>query len=402
MFKNPMSVSELTAAIKETIENEPNLREVVVKGEISNFKNHGSGHFYFTLKDQDSVIKTVMFKHANKHLRFIPRDGQQVIIIGYVGVYPQGGSYQLYATSLHSAGEGDLTLAFNELKEKLQKEGLFNSIYKKQIPTFPNKVAVITGDNSAALRDILITLKNRNSAVDILVCCCLVQGAYAKNDIVSKLNTIAQREDVDTIILARGGGSIEDLWPFNEEEVARAIFNCPIPVITGIGHETDVTIADFVADYRAATPTAAAQAAVVDLMEIQLQLDGYKESLKNLLQRNLTIQKDRLAEISSRPVLTRPLTVINSFYQNTDLIYRELIKGYNNTIYSNKERFAALEHKLLTLSPNEVLRRGYSLTKVLNEIVSRTDQVEIGQEIEVLLHDGKLYCKILGKEGGNK
>lgn len=401
MFKNPMTVTELTAAIKGAIESDPDLREVVVKGEISNFKSHGSGHFYFTLKDQDSVIKTVMFKHANKHLKFLPKDGQQVIIIGYVGVYSQGGSYQLYASSLHSVGEGDLTLAFNELKEKLQREGLFNSIHKKPIPTYPSKIAVITGDNSAALRDILITLKNRNPSVNVLVCCCLVQGAYAKRDIISKINIISARDDVDTIILARGGGSIEDLWPFNEEEVARAIYNCPIPIITGIGHETDVTISDFVADFRAATPTAAAQAAVVDLGELHLQLENYSSNLKKLLQKNLLAQKERLEQLSSRPVLTRPLTIINPFYQNADMIYRELSKVFNNGVYNHKQKFTALENKFLTLSPNEVLKRGYSVTRLMNKVVKSIEQVEVGQKVQVLLQDGSLLCEILNKGAGN-
>ncbi|SES62824.1 exodeoxyribonuclease VII large subunit [Anaerobranca gottschalkii] len=397
MFKSPITVSQLTTIIKELIEDEPLLRDVVVKGEISNFKNHNSGHLYFTLKDNQSVIKVVMFKYNAKHLKFMPQDGQQVIITGYVGVYQEGGSYQLYASSLHSIGEGDLTLAFNQLKEKLEKEGLFSPIHKKNPPQFPRKIGVVTGDNSAALRDILITLKRRNPLVEVVVATCLVQGAYAKNDIVSKLEVLGSRTDIDLIILARGGGSLEDLWPFNEEEVARAIFNCPIPIITGIGHETDFTIADFVADKRAATPTAAAQQAVLDLQELNQQLDIYESSLKNLLKKNLSRQKERLMELSSRIVLQRPLTILNPFYQNLDSLQRDLFNGYNNIIYFFKEALIAEENKLLSLSPNEVLKRGYAFIKLRNKILKSIKEVEVNEEIEVSLTDGKLWCKILEK-----
>jgi exodeoxyribonuclease VII large subunit len=226
---------------------------------------------------------------------------------------------------------------------------------------------------------------------------CLVQGAYAKNDIVSKLKSLGSRSDIDVIILARGGGSLEDLWPFNEEEVARAIYNCPIPIITGIGHETDFTIADFVADKRAATPTAAAQEAVLDLQEVKEQLDVVKISLKNLLRRNLERQKERIAELSSRPVLQRPLTILNPFYQNLDFLQRELFTGYSNNIYIYKEALTALENKFLTLSPNEVLKRGYAFTKLRNRILKSVKDVEVEEEIEVSLSDGKLWCKILEK-----
>ncbi|SHJ66831.1 Exodeoxyribonuclease VII large subunit [Anaerobranca californiensis DSM 14826] len=397
MFKSPITVSQLTTIIKELLEEEPLLRDIAVKGEISNFKKHNSGHLYFTLKDNQSVIKVVMFKYNTKHLKFMPQDGQQVIITGYVGVYPEGGSYQLYASSLHSIGEGDLTIAFNQLKEKLEKEGLFSETNKRPIPQFPQKIGVVTGDNSAALRDILITLKNRNPLVEVVVATCLVQGAYAKYDIVSKLESLGKRTDIDLIILARGGGSLEDLWPFNEEEVARAIFNCPIPIITGIGHETDFTIADFVADKRAATPTAAAQQAVLDLQELNGQLVIYESSLKNFLRKNLSRQKERLMELNSRLVIQRPLTILNPFYQNLDLLQRDLLNGYNNIINFYKKALLAEENKILSLSPNEVLKRGYAFIKLRNKILKSIKEVEVDEEIEVSLADGKLWCKILEK-----
>ncbi|QNO16160.1 exodeoxyribonuclease VII large subunit [Alkalicella caledoniensis] len=399
MFKSPITVSDLTNTIKDTIEYNPELTDVVVKGEISNFKSHGSGHFYFTLKDKDSVIKSVMFKNANRKLNFTPRDGQQVIITGYVGVYPQGGSYQLYVSSLHPLGEGDLTQAFNELKDKLSNEGLFDPIHKKEIPKFPRKVAVITGDRSAALKDILITLENRNPSVEVVVCCSLVQGVFAKRDIVEKIQILQKRKDIDSIILARGGGSLEDLWPFNEEDVARAIFNCPIPIITGIGHETDFTIADFVADARAATPTAAAQEVVQDLKELENNLEIYRVTLKNALLNNLRQKQERLELLSSRPILKRPLSMLNTFYQNTDIIYRELVKEYRNHLFNNKEQITALENQLLGLSPNEVLKRGYALAKIQNQILKRTKQANVGDSVELILYDGKLICEITEKVG---
>ena len=399
MFKNPITVSDLTSLVKETIEYNPELNDVVVKGEISNFKSHGSGHFYFTLKDKDSVIKTVMFKTANKRLNFTPKDGQKVIITGYVGVYAQGGSYQLYASALHPLGEGDLTLAFNELKDKLSNEGLFAQEHKKDIPKFPRKIAVITGDRSAALKDIIITLENRNPSVEVLVCCCLVQGVFAKRDIVATIKTLEKRNDVDTIILARGGGSLEDLWAFNEEEVVRAIYNCQIPIITGIGHETDFTISDFVADKRAATPTAAAQEAVQDLQELENNLENYRVKLKNALLNNLKQKKEILEQLSSRPILKRPLSILNPFYQNTDIIYRELVKEYKNNLYGYKERTIKMESLFTSLSPNEVLKRGYTLAKIENNVLKRINQAKVGDHLELILYDGKLLCKITDKLG---
>ncbi|WP_350344671.1 exodeoxyribonuclease VII large subunit [Proteinivorax tanatarense] len=395
MSLKPISVSELTDIVQQTIVNQPLLRDVYVEGEISNFNHHiSSGHYYFSLKDQESLVPAVMFRYANRSINFRPENGQRVLARGKIDVYKRSGKYQMYVQHMEKYGAGNLHLEFEKLKKNLEKEGLFAIERKRSIPLYPQKVGVITGEGSAAQEDIIKTLTNRMPSTEVVVCPCLVQGQNAKFQIVQALKKMDQEVDVDTIILARGGGSIEDLWAFNEEVVARAIYSCSKPIITGVGHEIDFTIADFVADFRAVTPTAAAQKAVCSSEELEDDLSYLKRRLDSIVINVLEKKLEKINQIKQRNILKRPITMLDQYYQNVDIVSRQISQELKYLIEKKEDSTENLANRLESLSPKNVFARGYSVMKKQQDLVKSVDMVKVGDEVSVELKDGKLKCNV--------
>ena len=343
MDREYINVSELTKYIKNNFDNDMFLRNVYLKGEISNFKKHTTGHFYFSLKDEQSRINAVMFNSATRRVKFIPKDGMTVLVSGRVSVFEQAGSYQIYVEEMIEDGIGNLYVAFEQLKEKLAKEGLFAKDKKKKIVRCPKKIGIVTAPTGAAIRDILTTLKRRYPICEAILFPALVQGENAKDDIARKIR-IANTYDIDTLIVGRGGGSIEDLWPFNEEVVARAIYESKVPVISAVGHEIDFTISDFVADLRAATPTAAAELAVPDINNIITYLNTAKERCYTNITSYLDKQKVYLSKLSDSYVLKKPTNMYEIKIQNLDNLLDRLNKNISIIIENNKVRLPAISY----------------------------------------------------------
>ena len=346
-----ITVSQLNKYLKYKIDNDPNLGIVFLKGEISNFKNHTRGHFYFTLKDDTSRINAIMFQGNASKIPFLPVDGMKVLVSGRVSVYEQSGSYQIYVDTMLEDGVGSLYLAFNQLKEKLEKEGLFSPEHKKSIPKIPEKIGIITAPTGAAIKDILSTIKRRFPLVETILFPALVQGEYAKDDIVKKIK-IANTYDLDVLIVGRGGGSIKDLWPFNEEVVARAIYESKIPIISAVGHEIDFTIADFVADKRAPTPTGAAEMAVPDKKDLLVYLEQVNIRLEKSLTNKLKIYKEKLISLENSQVLKNPKRILEVKEQNFDLLYEKLLKEIKIILTSKKEGLNLLKSCFIFKNPN--------------------------------------------------
>jgi len=352
------SIRDLTRYIKMRIDADPVLQNVWVKGEISNFTRHSSGHLYFTLKDKDSRIKCIMFAGQASRLAFAPKEGARVIANGSVSVYERDGQYQMYVSSMQPDGIGSLYLAFEQLKAKLDAEGLFAPERKKRIPSFPSAIGVITSPTGAAVRDIMITLQRRNPAVQVLLYPVLVQGTGAAPSIVKAIRAMNERREVDVLIVGRGGGSLEELWAFNEEAVARAIAASDIPVISAVGHETDVTIADFVADLRAATPTAAAELAVPSRLELRQELMHLKQRMTGALNAAVGAKREMLQRLRRSPFLTNPRRQL--MMQQVERLDRhtDALKFYAKTaLRSSAERFARLDRRLAASSPREAVRQ---------------------------------------------
>lgn len=360
-----LTVQALTKYIKKKFDVDPHLRNVYVKGELSNVKHHGSGHVYFTLKDEKAQIKSVMFASSAKRLKFNPESGMKVLIKGDVNVYESGGQYQLYAQGMEPDGLGSLYLAFEQLKEKLQKEGLFSDLYKKPIPTFPRKVAVVTATTGAAIRDICTTIKQHYKLADIVIFPALVQGEHAAKSIVKAIEQANNTPEIDTLIVARGGGSIEDLWAFNEEIVARAIFESALPVISGVGHETDTTIADLVADVRAATPTAAAKRAVPSSEELAKYLLTRKTQLFQLTQARIKHEKAKLERLQKSYPLAYPERIYRPFIEKISRMEDRLHQSIRDYVKNQKFSIAQIDHRLQLCSPLQQLR--YEKTRVEND-----------------------------------
>ena len=348
-----ITISQLTRYIKYKIDNDVNLNEVFIKGEISNFKAHSRGHYYFTIKDEASRINAVMFQTATKKLAFTPEDGMKVLVTGKISVFEANGGYQIYVSDMLEDGVGNLYIAYEQLKKKLEAEGLFDERFKKPIPKIPKRVGVVTAPTGAAIKDIISTIKRRWPLTEIYLFPSLVQGEMAKDDIVKQIEK-ADKYNLDTLIVGRGGGSIEDLWPFNEEIVARAIFACNTPVISAVGHEIDFTIADFVADLRAPTPTGAAEMAVPQLNDMVNYLNQVKIRLNNTISNKLKISKNRLKEITSRSILKNPITI----YQTKEMIF-------SNTLERLKFNLINLtnikEKELLKIKNSYILKNPYQL-----------------------------------------
>ena len=390
-----LTISGLNLYIKGLLEQDRQLNQVTVKGEISNFKNHTSGHMYMSLKDNNSVIRAVMFKSSAQRLKFLPNNGMQVVVTGKVSVFERDGQYQIYITDMMPDGVGALYVAFEQLKEKLQNEGLFSDFNKKPIPKYPERIGIVTSPTGAAIRDILNILKRRFPYSAVYIFPVLVQGEGAAQSIAKGIEFFNQHK-VDTIITGRGGGSIEDLWAFNEEIVARAIFNSQTPVISAVGHETDFTIADFVADKRVPTPSAAAEIAVPSLVELKRFLRIVDGRLYSALISKLENASKDLNGLKNREVLKNPLAVYNNKRMIIDSFSMRLENAYVRTKNTKREKFIELISKLDTLSPLKVLKRGYSMAKdKAGQPITSIKQTKPKTNINVDLSDGSLECEIL-------
>lgn len=412
-----ITVIQLTKYLKYKIDNDPNLDQVFLKGEISNFKAHSRGHFYFTLKDEESRINAVMFASSASKIKFMPQDGMKVLVTGKVSIYPANGGYQIYVNEMLEDGIGNLYIAYEQLRKKLEEEGLFREEHKKKIPRIPKRVGVITAPTGAAIRDIISTIKRRWPLAEVVLFPALVQGEFAKEDIVRQIKR-AEDYNLDTLIVGRGGGSIEDLWAFNEEIVARAIYACSIPVISAVGHEIDFTIADFVCDMRAPTPTGAAEMAVPQRADIENYLSQLKIRLNKDINNKLEISKRRLLDIKNRHIFREPIKIYEAKEQKFDFlleklkynvvsIYTNRSNSFNNLkenilfknplvlIDNKKNKYLQIISKLETLSPLLTLQRGYTIVKKDNKIVGAFNDVSKGDKISIDFKDGVVKSEVI-------
>ena len=395
MKYNAVTVTQLNKYLKDKFDNDENLEAILVKGEISNFKNHYTGHLYFTLKDENSLIKCIMFKGYAERLNFIPKDGMKVMVFGSVSVFERDGVYQIYAKSILEDGVGDLHEKFEQLKNKLEAEGLFDVKHKKAIPMYPRIVGVLTSQTGAVIRDIINVSTRRNPNVYIKLFPVPVQGPGAAEQIAEKIKIMNEKKLADVLIIGRGGGSIEDLWPFNEEIVARAIYESELPIISAVGHETDFTIADFVADLRAPTPSAAAELAVPDVYELKQKILNYQNRYRQALKKKIEVMKLRFESVMKSRVFTDPLRKI---IDNSTILDNYMIRLENSVEKIQKERrnnYAELITKLDTLSPLKTLSRGYNLAEKDGKIVKSVYQLEKDEVVKLKFIDGNRDVKVL-------
>ena len=415
-----VTISDLNRYIKAKFDMDTHLNRVYLKGEISNFKHHTRGHFYFTLKDENSRIAAVMFASSAKNVAFEPEDGMKVLVSGRIALYEATGSYQIYVDSMELDGIGNLYLEFERLKKELAKEGLFSKEHKRPIPRFPKKIGIITAPTGAAIRDILSTIKRRYPICETILFPALVQGTGAKESIIKQLNK-AQEYDLDVIICGRGGGSIEDLWAFNEEIVARAIYNSKIPVISAVGHEIDFTIADYVADLRAPTPTGAAEMAVPNLVDLKSLIEQYKiranEAVTNIIKKN----RIKLESLQNSFVLKNPLSLyeikeqkldsyidyLNQYMANklnhAKLMYEKVInnkilKSPQSMFDKKKHQYELLLKTIEVLNPMKLLSSGYSIVKSNGKVIKNSHDVNLDDVVDIELSEGKLKCSVIGKD----
>lgn len=416
MNNNYITVTQLTRYIKYKIDNDQNLMKIYLKGEISNFKAHTRGHFYFTIKDENTRINAIMFASSAAKVKVMPQDGMKVLVSGRISVYESTGSYQIYVDTLEEDGVGNLYVAFEELKKKLEKKGLFAEAHKKKIPRIPRKIGIITAPTGAAIKDILSTLKRRWPLAETILFPSLVQGKEAAVDIVRNIE-LAKNYDLDVLIVGRGGGSIEDLWCFNEEIVARAIYDLDIPVISAVGHEIDFTISDFVADLRAPTPTGAAEMAVPNINDIVSLLNQLEIRLINSVNNTLKLRKEKLEKIKESFILKNPISMYEVKEEKFDNIYERLIASYKNIINVNKQNLILLENKLSNnvtrtldnnkhkylniinkleaLNPLLTIKRGYTVTRLNGNVISSAKKIKKDDIIELEFQDGKQNAKVI-------
>ena len=394
MSDTVLSVSQLNVYLKSLVESDPMLSRVVVRGELSNYKIYPSGHHYFTMKDAEGSLKCVMFRSSAGKLRFRPESGMSVTATGRISVYPRDGAYQLYVTDLMPEGAGDLQVAFEQLKAKLQAEGLFDPAHKKPIPPYPRRVAVITSGAGAAVHDIIRVLGKRWPLAKILILPVRVQGVEAPPEIVGAIRYANSHDIADLIITGRGGGSMEDLWAFNDERVARAIYDSVIPVISAVGHEPDVTIADYVADRRAATPSNGAEIAGSDQEEVYAQLMQARIRLEQAMGKKLDILNRRVAELAARPALNDPEVYLGSKRMALDYARNALTAAGDKTLQGKKRQFVELSAKLDALSPLKVLGRGYSIAEKDGKPLRAARDAAVGDKIDVKLAGGVLGCVV--------
>ena len=412
-----LTVSQVNAYLKNKLKKDVNLQNIYIRGEISNYKTYPSGHSYFTLKDKDSQIPAVMFKGRKYGLKFQPEDGMNVIIKGKIEVYERDGKYQLYANNMTEDGIGDLHIAFEQLKKKLEKEGLFDEAHKKEIPKYPQRIGVVTAQTGAAIKDIITTIERRYPYCKILVFSTLVQGDMAAGQIVRQIRH-AQQYDIDTLIVGRGGGSIEDLWPFNEEIVAREIYACRIPVISAVGHQIDVTISDYVADKRAATPTAAAEIAVPETREVRYKISQLSQRVNKSINDKLTLNREKVENISQNQIFKNPESIYEIKEMHLDNMIGKLNLTSSNIISKNRNKLLKIESRAVLRNPEEVtkakretflrnvdklkilnplltLKRGYSIAKIDDKVISSAKDVKSGDELDIKFDDGTINTKVI-------
>ncbi len=390
-----ITVSDLNQYIKNKIADDEYLNNVLVKGEISNFKNHYTGHMYFTLKDENCLIKCIMFKSYAQKLNFMPKDGMKVMVFGGVSVFERDGVYQIYVKAMEEDGLGDLYTKYQELKRELEEQGLFDEIHKKKIPMMPKVVGVLSSQTGSVIKDIINVSTRRNPNVYIRLLPVPVQGEGAAEKIAYGIEYMNKNKLADVLILARGGGSLEDLWPFNEKVVAQSIYESDIPIISAVGHETDFTIADFVADLRAPTPSAAAELAVPDIYEVNQKIQIYQDRLRNGLLKKVQLMKLRYEKCMSSMVFKEPTRRINEAYIQIDNYTKQLENLIKTKQEKEKTKYAELIAKLDTLSPLKTLYRGYSIIEKDNKIIKSKEELNKGEIIDIQLADGKKQAEIL-------
>lgn len=390
---NTYTVAEVNKYVKKLLDNDFILSNIMVKGEISNFKNHSSGHLYFSLKDEFASMKCVMFKMQTFSLKFKPEDGMKVIIRGYISSYEKDGQCQLYCDSMTKDGIGDLYAEYEKLKEKLAKEGLFDESRKKKIPLFPKCVGVITSDTGAVIKDILNVSLRRFPKANIRLFPSAVQGEGAYKELARQINLINEKRLADVIIIGRGGGSLEDLWNFNSEELAYTISKSEIPVVSAVGHETDFTICDFVSDLRAPTPSAAAEMVFPQEDELLYKLGRMKNSLKNALNVSIMKKKKELMTLTGAYCFKRPKEIINRYYLLLDNLNKNMMSLYEKNMILRRNKFTLLLSKLDALSPVKTLMRGYAILEKDGDIIKSEKDVLAGEEFRIRLNDGEFLAK---------
>lgn len=415
-----LTVSAMTRYLKHKFDTDQNLRHVFLKGEISNFKAHTTGHMYFSVKDEASKINAIMFASSARKLNFVPADGMKVLLVGRISVYEATGNYQIYVEQMMEDGIGNLYVAFEKLKKQLASEGLFAPEHKKKIPKIPERVGIVTAATGAAIKDILSTIKRRYPICETILFPSLVQGDAAAEDIVRNIK-LAQTYDIDVLIIGRGGGSIEDLWPFNEEIVARAIYECPIPTISAVGHEIDYTIADFVADLRAPTPTGAAEIAVPNMVDLQKLLAQFRIRLNEGIYKKVNYQRLYLESIQNSFALKNPMMMFDGKKQALDYLLEranqsvlkkvERMRTHMDHIKQNylllhpeelykeeKLKLGTLMDKLELVNPMNVLKRGYTLTYLEDHTIGNAEDLSVGDQVKIKFHDGTILSTVTGKE----
>ena len=399
MAQQVFSISQINTYIQSRMEEDQLLNAVAVRGEISNYKQYPSGHHYFTLKDEGAALKCVMFKGNALRLRFRPENGMKVIAMGKISVYPRDGAYQLYCTAMAMDGVGDLYAAFEQLKKKLEAQGLFDPAHKKPIPKYPETIGIITSSAGAAVHDMLRILRKRYPLTKVKLLPVRVQGAEAPGEIASAIRYANHYHLADLLIVGRGGGSIEDLWAFNDELVAHAIYQSEIPVISAVGHEPDVTISDYVADLRAATPSNAAELAVPDQYALQQNLDACFAAMSSALSRQLKAARQHLDVLSNSAALSSPTGYIQQREKNLTLMKNRLIAAQQENIAKKRHRYIGSVAKLDAMSPLKVLQRGYSMAQTSDgNLLRSVNQVELGERIMVSLSDGALCATVMDKK----
>ena len=399
MAQNVLSVTQLNEYIKSRMDGDALLNQVAVKGEISNYKLYPSGHHYFTLKDESGALRCVMFKGNAMRLRFRPENGMKIIAMGKVSVFPRDGAYQLYCTAMAMDGIGDLYAAFEQLKQKLSAQGLFDPAHKKPLPQYPATIGIITSSAGAAVHDMLRILRKRYPLSRVRLLPVRVQGVEAPGEIAAAIGYANHYKLADLLIVGRGGGSIEDLWAFNDERVAYAIYHSEIPVISAVGHEPDVTISDYVADLRAATPSNAAELAVPDQDALRQNLDAMQNSMASALNRQMKGARQHLSVLAQSQALRSPTGYIEQREKSLELLKNRLVSAQNQTITRTNARYITAVSKLDAMSPLKVLTRGYSMAQTESgEVVRSVSQVEVGEKIQISLSDGKLRATVMQKE----
>lgn len=415
-----LTVGAINKYLKYKFDTDDNLKQVYLKGEISNFKAHTSGHFYFSIKDETSKINAIMFSSNASKINFIPQDGMKVLITGRITVYEATGGYQIYVNDMMEDGIGNLYIAFEKLKKELEKEGLFDPKHKKKIPAIPNRIGIITASTGAAIRDILSTIKRRFPICETILFPSLVQGEFAAADIVKNIH-LASEYDLDVLIIGRGGGSIEDMWPFNEEIVARAIYDCPIPTISAVGHEIDFTISDFVADLRAPTPTGAAELAVPNMFELQKHISQLQIRLNENINQKVNYNKLYLESIKNSFVIKNPMIMYENKKQMVDIMLEKIINLIKRKVEIEKKQFEHLKdhyilqnptelykmpklklvnmiEKLEVMNPLAILKRGYTVNYVDDKLVTSIKDIKVNDSMKMVFHDGTVDAKIINIE----